>query len=363
MQTNGDCNTLLNKSIDAFLKDALKLVYSKPAMASFVAKAIYLQKKAAQKRVKYGEQGLQVPPYMIISVTNRCNLQCKGCYSKAQNRPVEKEISHDKLRSIITEAKDLGISFVFLAGGEPLMRPDILDITGDFPEVIFPLFTNGLCITEEIVARLQKQKNVIPVISMEGYEADTDSRRGPGVYAHLQGIIERIKRAGIFYGISFTVSRTNFETVTGDDLIRELTTSGCRLFFFVEYVPVNEATEDAVITDGQRATLAGVPASLKDRFPGLFVSFPGDEEAFGGCLAAGRGFIHASAEGDLEPCPFAPYSDVNLKDLSLKEALQSDLLREIRRNHAELVETKGGCALWEKREWVETLLEIPKEKK
>jgi len=79
---------------------------------------------------------------------------------------------------VITQAKDLGISFVLLAKGEPLMRPEILDITNDLPEVIFPLFTNGLLITDNIIARLQNQKNIIPVISMEGYESDTDNRRG-----------------------------------------------------------------------------------------------------------------------------------------------------------------------------------------
>ena len=70
---------------------------------------------------------------------------------------------------------------------------------------------------------------------------------------------------------------------------------------------------------------------------------------------AGRGFVHVSPEGNLEPCPFAPYSDTNLRDLSLKDALQSELLKEIRQNHEKLTETKGGCALWENREWIDSL--------
>ncbi|MEM1486136.1 radical SAM protein [Oscillospiraceae bacterium PP1C4] len=357
MKVNNAYNILLNNSINTFLKDALKVIYRNPAMTKHVLQAIRFQKKAAQKRAEYEKHGLQVPPYMIISITNRCNLHCKGCYSKAQHRPVEKEMSHDKLRSVIREARDLGVSFIFLAGGEPLMRPDILDIANDFPEVIFPLFTNGLLITDEIITRLQNQKNVIPVISMEGYETETDSRRGTGVYGCLQGTLEKMKHSGIFYGLSFTVSRTNFETLTDEEFINKLMASGCQLFFFVEYIPVKEATEDLVITDDQRTELAAILDSFKTKFSGLFVSFPGDEEIFGGCLSAGRGFIHVSAEGDLEPCPFAPYSDANLKDLTLEEALQSELLSRIRQNHAELTETRGGCALWEKREWVQSLLQ------
>lgn len=356
MKNNNDYNIQLNNSINDFFKNALKIISRNPAMINYIVQTIRFQKKAAQKRMKYEKQDIQVPPYMIISITNRCNLQCKGCYSKAQHRPIEKEISHDKLRSVITEAKDLGISVIFLAGGEPLMRSEILHITKDFPEVIFPLFTNGLLITDEIIIRLQNQKNVIPVISMEGYETDTDSRRGTGVHKCLQHTLEKIKNASIFYGLSFTVSRTNFETLTNEAFINNLMESGCQLFFFVEYVPVMEATEDSVITDEQRTALAVILDFFRSKYPGLFVSFPGDEEAFGGCLSAGRGFIHVSAEGDLEPCPFAPYSDTNLKELSLKEALQSELLSKIRQNHTALTETKGGCALWEKREWVESLL-------
>jgi MoaA/NifB/PqqE/SkfB family radical SAM enzyme len=356
LKKNNDYNALLNKSINAFLKDALKMIYRNPAMTKFILQTIPLQKKAAQKRIEHEKHGLQVPPYMIISITNRCNLQCKGCYSKAQHRPIEKEISHDKLRSVITEAKDLGISFIFLVGGEPLMRPDILDITSDFPEVIFPLFTNGLLITDEIITRLRNQKNVIPAISIEGDETDTDSRRGPGVYDYIQGNLEKIKQSGIFYGLSFTVSRTNFETLTEELFINKLITSGCQLFFFVDYIPVKEGTEDNVITDEQRTALAIILDSFRAKFPSLFVSFPGDEESFGGCLSAGQGFIHVSAEGDLEPCPFAPYSDTNLNDLSLKEASKSKLLSKIRQNRTELIETKGGCALWEKRDWVKSLI-------
>jgi MoaA/NifB/PqqE/SkfB family radical SAM enzyme len=356
VKKNNEDNIILNKAINAFLKNAFKVIYRNPERTKFILQTIALQKKAAQKRIEYEKHGLQVPPYMIISITNRCNLQCKGCYSKAQHRPIEKEISHDKLRSVITEAKDLGISFIFLAGGEPLMRPDILDITNDFPEIIFPLFTNGLLITDEIISRLRNQKNVIPVISIEGDETNTDNRRGYGVYDNIQGNLEKIKLAGIFYGLSFTVSRTNFETLTEELFIKKLISEGCQLFFFVDYIPVKEGTEDNVIKDEQRTELAIILDSFRDKFSSLFVSFPGDEDSFGGCLSAGRGFIHVSAEGDLEPCPFASYSDTNLNDLSLKEALKSELLSKIRQNHTELTETKGGCALWEKRDWVKSLL-------
>lgn len=356
LKENNDYIGLLNVSIIDFFENALRVIYRKPAMTRFLLKTALWQKKAADRRSQCLSRDLQVPPYMIISVTNRCNLNCKGCYSKAQHRTDEKEMDRGRLRGVISEAAGLGISFIFLAGGEPLIRPDILDITKDFPEIIFPLFTNGLLITDELIESFKKQKNVVPVISIEGYETDTDGRRGSGVYGRLQGTMEKLEKAGVFYGLSFTVTNKNFETLTDKVFISEQIRSGCQLFFFVEYVPIGEGTEDAVITEQQRAALAATLDDFRQSFDGLFVSFLGDEEAFGGCLSAGRGFIHISAAGDLEPCPFAPYSDSNVRETALEEALRSELLRKIRANHSELNETTGGCALWEKRDWVKSML-------
>jgi MoaA/NifB/PqqE/SkfB family radical SAM enzyme len=95
--------------------------------------------------------------------------------------------------------------------------------------------------------------------------------------------------------------------------------------------------------------------SLRRRNRVLFVAVPGDEKQFGGCLAAGKGFVHISAEGNVEACPFAPYSDSNLRNMSLREALQSRLLKAIRDNQESLQEGQGGCALWDRREWVQSL--------
>ncbi len=70
-------------------------------------------------------------------------------------------------------------------------------------------------------------------------------------------------------------------------------------------------------------------------------------------LASGRGFINISSTGQLEPCPFAPYSDVNIKDMKLLEALKPGFLVKIREEHHMLKESVGGCSLWENKDWVE----------
>ena len=314
------------------------------------------QVEAASRRELLDAEGVHVPAFMIISVTRKCNLDCRGCYAKKLHSQGEFEMDDELLRSILDQAHDLGISIVLTAGGEPLLRPGLVDILKDRPKMIFPLFTNGLLLTDEKVEELKEARNIVPVLSMEGFEEDTDLRRGSGVFKRLKKALPVLSHFDIFWGISITVTSENFDLVTGKEFVEELLDSGCRLFFYVEYIPVEEGTEHCAPTIEQRDTLIRLMEELGNQHPGLFITFPGDEEAFGGCLSSGRGFVHVNPSGDLEPCPFAPYSDTNLRERPLKEALRSDLLRKIRDDHEKLEETRGGCALWENREWVRGLL-------
>jgi len=352
----GNFRKVLNQSLNVFFKDALRVAAKNPMQAFYFLRAIRWQRKATQIRAKWERAGIHIPPILIFSITNKCNLHCKGCYHQALRRSSRPEMSDEKLWSILTEAKELGISFMTIAGGEPLVRKEFIDLTKGFPEIIFLVFTNGLLINDDLLVKLKGQRNFVPVISLEGWEEDTDGRRGKGVYEHLQQIIERIKSIGLFWSVSLTITRSNFASITDYQFIQKLSDLGCKLFFFVEYTPIQEGTEDWLLTDEQRANLLTLRDSFRSQFPALFIAVPGDEEEIGGCLSAGRGFVHINAEGDVEACPFAPYSDTNLRDMSLKDALQSEFLRKIRQNHEHLSETEGGCALWVEREWVRSLL-------
>lgn len=360
MNRKGTYISQFDQEIRALFRNAWRITQADPALRGFFWKAVLAQGKAARVRKGWRRKGLQVPPLLICSITTRCNLNCVGCYAHALARAFhhgeQREISKEKLESVLSEAHELGISIVLLAGGEPLVRKDLMEVTAHYPDIIFPVFTNGLLIDDELIERFQRQRNVVPVISLEGYADDTDQRRGKGIYAHLKKIIGKMEGKGIFLGCSLTVNRDNFDIVLEDAFVQEMIASGSRLFFFVEYVPIQEGTETLLLTETQRLTLRQMTKTMGQRFPGLFISFPGDEAEYGGCLSAGRGFLHISASGAVEPCPFAPYSDASLQQLSLQEALQSDFLRQIRENHHKLSELEGGCALWANREWVRSLL-------
>ncbi len=351
-----DFRKLLDKSLKDFFMDAMKSTLKNPAQAYFFYQTVRWQQQAARRRSQWDKRGLKVPPIMIFSVTNRCNLKCKGCYHQVLQRFSNPEMSSAKLRTVFSEASELGISFCVLAGGEPLIRSDIIEITRDFPKILFLVFTNGLLIDDGVLGKISNQNNFIPVISMEGYENDTDGRRGEGVYRKLLRVIGEIKRKALFWSVSLTVTNENFDGVTDKGFVKTLVNMGCKLFFLLEYTPVKEGTENWILTDEQRTKLLNIRNSYRSMFNALFITIPGDEEEIGGCMSAGKGFIHINAEGDVEPCPFAPYSDTNLRESTLREALQSDFLRKIRENHEHLSETEGGCALWIKREWLRSVL-------
>ncbi len=346
---------LLNESLKKFFWDAVKTAVADPAQAYSFLRIVRSQKRALRIREGYAARGLHVPPILIYSITSRCNLRCKGCYHQALRGTAAAELTGDEVKRVVAEATELGISFIVLAGGEPLVRPETLEVTAAHPEALFLIFTNGLLMDDVTVAKLKRQRNVIPLISMEGYQADTDGRRGNGVSARLTQTVAELKKSHIFWGTSVTVTTRNYDTVIDEAFVRGLRRSGCKMFLYVEYSPVAAGTEEWVVSGQQRADMAAKMARFRSKFPALFVSVPGDEEDFGGCLAAGRGFVHVSADGNLEPCPFVPYSDANVKELSLKDALKSKFLATVRHSSGDL-EGEGGCALWEKRAWLESLL-------
>lgn len=334
---------------------ALQIMSKMPTRLPFFVRTLKSQQAAAKTRVKLSSEGLEVPPILIISITRSCNLNCSGCYSKLLHKDSGDELSPQRLREILSEAEALGTSIVLLAGGEPLVRKEILEVAAGFPKLIFPIFTNGLLLDSDYTRFFAKNPHLIPVISLEGGKAETDFRRGEGVYQNFSAVIKELNTQHIFWGISVTLTAGNFSQVLSEDFGKAMLALGCRLFFYVEYVPVAADSEAMLLSEAQKAEVQPRVDILMEKLPGMFIAFPGDEDQYEGCLAAGRGFMHINPNGRVEPCPFAPFSDTDLRFGTLKEALQSRFLSEIRNNHQLLKEGKGGCALWANKEWVKEL--------
>ena len=161
----------------------------------------------------------------------------------------------------------------------------------------------------------------------------------------------------LLFGASVTVTTENIREVTSPEFLATLASRGCKLVSYVEFVPVTEEAKHLAPGEAEREYLREAMSSLCEVYPDMILlAFPGDERADGGCMAAGRGFFHINSHGGAEPCPFSPYSDINVRDASLREAMQSRLFRALRDGDFLDDDHVGGCVLFEKREQVEAML-------
>jgi len=321
----------------------------------FLFRVLLYQRKAAKLRKKNKMEGVEVPPFIMISITKQCNLNCKGCYQKAQHRAPEKEMTTEKIISVLKEAESLGTSLAGILGGEPFTRKDFFEIAGSMKNMIFATFTNGMLIDDEMIEKLKKYKNILPLISNEGYECETDGRRGPGVYKHFRELAQKFKKNHIMFGVSFTATSKNFDIVNDESFIRDLVKSGSTLFFYMDYRPVDGKSSDLELSKDQLQVLIDYTDTFRLKYDAIYLA-PVAEKRYGGCFGAGKGLIHVNFDGSVEPCPFAPISDMNLYNVSLKEALNSEVFRIIKEHHDTLEHTHhGGCTLWEHREWLHSI--------
>jgi MoaA/NifB/PqqE/SkfB family radical SAM enzyme len=159
-----------------------------------------------------------------------------------------------------------------------------------------------------------------------------------------------LKAAGLPFGVSVTATKENLDAVLRDEFVSAYVEKGARLFIFVEYVPVAKGTEPLVLSAADKVRLQKFCDEQWRKHRAILFAFPGNEEEYGGCLAGGRGFVHINTGGEVEPCPFAPFSDVSVKDTGLADALSSRLLQTVRENRHLLKEGDGGCALWSNQE-------------
>lgn len=351
----------LSDGVENIVKNAMKASLSNPKESIFLAKFSLAVRSARRLRHTAEQKGEHIPPFLIASITNNCNLFCTGCYARANHTCHEqknmRQLSEQDWVRIFREAEELGISFILLAGGEPLMRHEIIAGAGEIHNVLFPVFTNGTLLNEDYIELFDNKRNLVPILSIEGDEAATDLRRGEGVYQRITETMRCLKNRKILYGASITVTKTNIREVTSQVFLERLYESGCTIVIYVEYVPVAEGTNKLAPENQERdflkETLKQLRADFKDM---LFISFPGDEKAYGGCLAAGRGFFHINPQGGAEPCPFSPFSDINLCNSSLREALNSPLFRKLGEQKLMAGEHAGGCVLFEQKDLVQALL-------
>jgi MoaA/NifB/PqqE/SkfB family radical SAM enzyme len=282
-----------------------------------------------KKREIASKEGFQVPATILISPTMRCNLSCIGCYANSYTKTDDLEF--EIVDRIIEEGKKAGVAFFTILGGEPFIRDDLFYIYQKHNDAFFHVYTNGTLINDEVAGKLAELGNVMPEVSIEGFEEETDERRGKGVYRKVLKAIENLQRHKVPFGYSVAVTRKNIKTVTSDKFIDMMIEKGALIVWYFLYMPIGKDPDLSLMpTPGQRLYLKERRSYIRENKPLFVIDFWNDAPYVGGCIAA-RQYIHITHKGDIESCIFAHFAQVNIKDTSLKKAMNCQFFKEIRK--------------------------------
>lgn len=329
----------------SLLRQAMKNVERGFVSPGFAGRALHLllrEQFLNRKREKVIEAfasryGFHPPAFLTLSPTQKCNLNCVGCYA-ASHAATAASLPYAIARRIVREMHDLmGARFIVISGGEPLLWRDggkgILDLAEEFPDTLFLMYTNGLLIDEKVAERMVKLGNLTPAISVEGFKEHTDARRGEGIFGRILERMSVLRSWGVPFGVSVTATRENIDLLLDEGFYEFwFEEQGATYMWMFHLMPIGRAkdTMDLVLTPEQRRDLLLVVERMlleKSYFVGDFWNAGA---ASGGCIAYGRGggYFYIDWHGNIMPCVFIPYYVHNVYDLyregkTLVDALMS----------------------------------------
>ena len=309
--------------IRRLIQDIDPHVMQTTAVNFFINAALVGWPKQEEMRKKYG---CNIPWTILLDPTSACNLHCTGCWAAEYGNKLN--LSFDEIDSIITQGKELGVYFYIYTGGEPLVRKnDLIRICEKHSDCVYLCFTNATLIDEAFADEMLRVGNFVPAISLEGSEMATDGRRGNGVYQKVIQAMELLRRKKLFYGISSCYTSANFESITSEEYYDRLIELGAYFVWYFHYMPVgNEASPVLLPTPEQRTETYRRIRKYRAEKPLFAMDFQNDAEYVGGCIAGGRRYFHINANGDIDSCVFIHYSDSNIREKTLLEALQSPMM-------------------------------------
>ena len=290
-----------------------------------------LKGSAIQDEVKERE-GCSVPWAILLDPTSACNLRCTGCWAAEYGNQLN--LSLETIDSIIRQGKELGTYMYIYTGGEPLVRKtDLIRICEMHPDCEFLSFTNGTLIDEQFCQDMLRVKNFVPAISLEGFEEANDGRRGEGIYQKVRNAMALLKEHKLPFGISTCYTSKNILDVSSEEYFDLMVDSGALFVWFFHYMPVgNDAVTELLPTPAQREMMYHRIRAYRQTKPIFSIDFQNDAEYVGGCIAGGRCYLHINAKGDVEPCVFIHYSDSNIHQVSLLDALKGPLFMAYHNN-------------------------------
>ena len=325
---DGAFNKYINKVLDEIDPHVLKT-----AALNLGYEAFFHGTKTIRKMREVHQ--CNVPWLILMDPTSACTLHCTGCWAAEYGNKLN--LTFDEMDNLIKQGKELGIYLYMFTGGEPLVRKaDIIKLCEKHNDCAFLAYTNGTLVDEAFCNEMLRVGNLYLAISLEGFEAVNDLRRGDGVYGKVMHAMDLLKENGLIFGTSICYTSKNIETVTSDEFVDLMVNKGCRYAFYFHYMPVgNDAAVDLLPTVEQRTYMRTRVREIRKLTTGkgLFtMDFQNDGEFVGGCIAGGRNYFHINANGDAEPCVFIHYSGANIRTHSLLEILHQPLFMAYRDN-------------------------------
>ncbi len=302
-------------------------------LKSFLSNFIVNNIVYSSQREKYSKKyNCNIPNIILMDPTTKCNLKCIGCWAAEYNK--SDSLSFEDLDNIILQGKELGIYAYFYSGGEPLVRKDdLIKLAKKHYDCTFLAFTNGTLVNEVFAKELQKVSNFLLAISIEGYQEETDMRRGEGTYSKAIKAMDILKTHKLPFGFSTCYHSYNTDVIGSEEYTDLLIEKGCKFGWYFTYMPLGkDASTDLMVSPKQREFMYHKVREFRQSKPIFLIDFWNDGEHSEGCIAGGRNYMHINANGDAEPCAFIHYSNANIKEVSLLEALQSPLFIQYKLN-------------------------------
>ncbi len=309
----------------SFIDEVDKNVFKKSLLALGLGAGVNGTKAVRKNREIYK---CNIPFLILFDPTSACNMKCKGCWSAEYGH--KSNLSLDDMRSIVNQGTKLGTHLYMMTGGEPLVRKDdVLTLCRENPNCMFLAYTNATLIDDAFCIEAKKAGNLALAVSIEGDRESNDARRGAGAYDKSVAAMDMLKKHGLLFGISICYTSENIPKVTSDEFLDLMVSKGARFAFYFNYMPVGRASDVSLIPrPEQRKYMYSWLRQVRNTETGkpmFFMDFQNDAEYVGGCIAGGRNYFHINSEGDMEPCVFIHYSDSNIKNQTILEALQSPL--------------------------------------
>lgn len=276
------------------------------------------------------KEGFNVPWFLLIDPTENCNYNCIGCWAGSYKQ--HKQMSFETFDRVLTEAKEIGIYFIVVSGGEPTLYQHLFDIFKKHNDMAFMFYTNGSMINEAFAKKLKNVGNAVPCISVEGFKEKTDWRRGTGAWERVMLAMDNLKKAGVPFGYSVTETRNNVEEVLSDEFVDYMIGEGAKIAWYFQYIPTGRDPDiKLMLTPDQRMFSYNRIHYIRANKPLFAADFWNDGPYTGGCLAGARRYVHITADGGIEPCAFIHLAQGNINNMSLKEVLQLPFFKEIQK--------------------------------